>query len=150
MSTATLALTAAAFRTLAGTVNTSNGGDTGYWREIALAAESLAGAATTANAHELGYMLRTALALESIEGTSGAEENRNYPGLLKRIVDAMEAGNGVVNTGSLEQRLYLASLVYEGGIVNLRQFVVADMLVSLNQDGGRQYVLPSGVIIRES
>lgn len=118
MTPATLSQVAANLRATAGTVNSSNAGEEGYWREIALAAEELAGAISVANALESGYMLRTAVALESIEGTSGAEENRNYPGLLKRIVDAMEAGNGAVGTGSLDNRLRLASEDYTGGVTS--------------------------------
>ncbi len=112
---AILAAAANNLRTLAGLVNSSNAGATGYWREMALAAEELAGATSAANDGISGYMLRAAIALESLESTSGAEENPNYPGALKRIVDALEAGTGVVNVGSLEYRLLLATAAYTGG-----------------------------------
>ena len=101
-------------RTLAGLSNISNAGDPGYWREIARAAESLAGTTSAANAGIAGYMLRTAVALEGLEGTSGAEENRNYTGVLKRVVDALEVVSGVV-VGSLEYRLEMAAAGFNVG-----------------------------------
>lgn len=109
-----LAQVASHFRDLSSVANTSNGGETGYWREIALSAEAIAGVSNVANSGEQGYMLRTALALESIAGTSGAEENENYPGLLKRIVDALEVQSGV-GVGSLEYRFLLAAEEFNGG-----------------------------------
>lgn len=109
--TVQVAQASSALLALAGLSNTSNAGDPGYWREIARAAEQIAGTTSIANAGISGYMLRAAVALESLEGGSGAEENRNYPGLLKRIVDALEIDAGV-GVGSLEHRLYLATAAY--------------------------------------
>lgn len=106
---ATLALIATALETAAGASTSTNPNEAGYWKRIAAAVESLAGATTSANDVPSGYMLRSALALESMAGTSGTEENSNYSGLLKRIVDALEVQSGVVEVGSLEHRLLLGA-----------------------------------------
>lgn len=81
----------------------------GRWKQVALAAEQLAGASSTATETINGYMLRAAVALESIAGTTGDEENRTRTGLLKRIVDALEAQAGQVYTGSLGYRFRVAA-----------------------------------------
>lgn len=83
--------------------------EAGQWKRIAEAAEALAGASTTANPTTAGYMLRAALALESRSGTSGAEENLNSAGIIKRIVDALEVKAGAVTTGSLGSRAVIAA-----------------------------------------
>lgn len=119
MLAATLRQVAVNFRALSGLSNTSSANLTGYWREIALSSEELAGAATAANATLAGWMLRAAIAVETLEGTDGTAENPNYNGLLKRIVDAMEEGNGAVGTGSLENRLLLASNDWTGGAARI-------------------------------
>lgn len=106
---ATLALVATALETAAGASTSTNPNEPGYWKRIASAVEALAGATTSANDVPSGYMLRSALALESIAGTSGTEENSNYSGLLKRIVDALEVQSGAVEVGSLEHRLLLGA-----------------------------------------
>lgn len=106
---ATLALVATALETAAGASTSANPNEPGYWKRIAAAVESLAGATTSANDVPSGYMLRAALALESIASTSGTEENANYSGLLKRIVDALEVQSGAVEVGSLEHRLLLGA-----------------------------------------
>lgn len=131
-----LAQVATAFRDLSGLSNTSNAGEVGYWREIALSAEELAGAATTANQNRAGWMLRAAVALEEIEGTDGDAENRNYSGLLKRIVDAMEEGNGAVGTGSLMNRLLAAAGDYAGGTARVKFTPVAPFSLAENAANG--------------
>lgn len=91
-------------------VRPGNDGPEGLWRRIALAAEGIAGVASAANETTLGFMLRTAKALELTSGTSGAEENMNFAGLLKRIVDALE--KGAVGPGSLSNRLVIAAQAF--------------------------------------
>lgn len=90
-------------------VRAGNPTDAGYWRRFALAAEEAAGADSAANATVEGWMLRAAVALELVAGTSGAEENRTFDGLLKRIVDALEVQAGEVGEGSLANRLVVGA-----------------------------------------
>ena len=97
-----------ALETAAGGTTAGNATDSGRWKRIAAAAETLAGATSTANATPAGYMLRTAVALEVLSGTDGTAENRNESGLLKRIVDALEA-LGEIGVGSLAHRFVLAA-----------------------------------------
>lgn len=106
---AALASIVTSLETAAGASTSANPNESGYWKRIAAAAEVLAGASITTNNHSLGYMKRTAVALESIAGTSGAEENANEPGYMKRIVDALEVQSGNVVTGSLMHRLKLGA-----------------------------------------
>jgi hypothetical protein len=89
-------------------VRAGNRTETGWWRRIALALEEAAGAATTANPTREGWMLRAAVAAEAVWGGSGAEENRTFEGLLKRLVDALEINAGV-GTGSRPNRLSVAA-----------------------------------------
>jgi hypothetical protein len=93
-----------ALETAAGASASANDTRTGYWKRIATALETGVGASSSANENLLGYMLRAAIAAEAAWGGSGAEENVNYPGLLKRVVDAMELSVGV-GSGSLDNRL---------------------------------------------
>jgi hypothetical protein len=86
----------------------------GRWLRIALAAEELAGESTSANLNVSGYMLRAALALEAVSGTGGAEENSNYAGKLKRIVEALEVSAGV-GSGTLAQRFTVAGQAFTAG-----------------------------------
>lgn len=101
-----LALSATAIETTAGASTTANATPPGYWKRIAAASETASSTSSSANADLTGYMLRTAVALESVAGTTGAEENANYPGLLKRIVDALEVQAGAVLVGSLGYRAW--------------------------------------------
>lgn len=91
-------------------VQAGNDNYLGRWARFAAAVEQEAGAVTEANQDLDGYMLRAAVALESIAGTSGAEENDNRAGLLKRIVDALEVQAGGATEGSLGQRLATAAV----------------------------------------
>lgn len=116
---AALASIADDLETAASATTVGNANEPGYWSRIAAASESLAGATTSANATTSGYMLRAALALESIAGTSGAEENPNENGYMKRIVDALEVQAGAVEVGSLEHRLVLAAQNATFGVDNL-------------------------------
>lgn len=109
MTPTQLASTATSLETAAGASTSANANIPGYWKRIAAASEALAGASTNASATLEGYMLRSAVALESIAGTSGAEENANRTGLLKRVVDALEVQAGAVTVGSLGGRLAIAA-----------------------------------------
>ena len=110
-----LAEIATAFETLAGGSTSGNASEAGYWKRIADALETEIGSTSTANATFPGYLLRAAVALEGHAGTSGAEENANEAGYLKRIVDALETDTGVT-TGSLIKRLHAAATVWTGAV----------------------------------
>jgi hypothetical protein len=125
--TAQLKAALTAFEALT-SVQVGNDNEEGLWHKIALTAEELAGVSNTANGNIHGFMLRTALALETISGTSGAEENLNQAGLLKRIVDALEAETGV-GTGSLEHRFAVAAAAYAGGGGGLEPTLSAPLIV---------------------
>lgn len=110
---ATLAYIANTLEATAGASTSANANEAGYWKRIAAALEAMAGTSTSANANISGYMLRAALAAEVIGGTSGAEENPNESGYLKRIADAMEAQTGA-ETGSWLERIRVASGTFTG------------------------------------
>lgn len=112
MLTLTQAKTVALNVEVQGGAHTANAGLAGWWRRIALALEAAAAAATTANTTIRGWMERSARAAETLGGTNGTAENRTYEGVLKRIVDGLEAANGEVNTGTLVNRLIAASATY--------------------------------------
>ena len=95
--------------TAAGATTSANDSPAGRWKRIAAAAEALAGETSSANSTLEGYRLRTAVALEVLSGTDGTEENRNETGMLKRIVDALDALNGTTVAGSLEYRIATAA-----------------------------------------
>lgn len=113
-----------------GAVDGSNSNVTGRWKEFAEAAELIAGASTTTSDTVAGYMKRAAVALETLSGTSGAEETEGRAGLLKRVVDALEA-KGVVGTGSYGDRLVAgaAGAVFSPflAIVNRVNMTVTDL-----------------------
>lgn len=109
LSSSTLAQTADALEDAAGATVSANATEPGYWLRIRSAAEALASATTSANDNIAGNMLRTAVALESLSETSGAEENANYSGRLKRTVDALEELAGEVTAGSLGHRLLIGA-----------------------------------------
>lgn len=93
-------------------VRAGNATEEGLWRRFTLAAEALAiKTPLAANDTIAGYMLRSATALEVFSGTTGAEENANEPGLMKRIVEAMEVQTGA-GTGNLEDRMRAAAAAY--------------------------------------
>ncbi|MGA9220389.1 MAG: hypothetical protein WBZ57_04235, partial [Pseudomonas graminis] len=104
-----LSATAASLETTAGASTTANATPAGYWERIRAALETLAGAASSAADGVAGDMLRAAVAAEVVAGTSGAEENDNKQGKLKRLVDALEVQAGAVTTGSLWDRLRIAA-----------------------------------------
>lgn len=106
---AQLSTIATALETAAGASTSANDNRLGLWSRIASAAEALSGVPTSANDNLMGRMQRTAAALELIAGTSGAEENTNYEGFLKRITDALEVQAGAVTTGSMEGRFVTAA-----------------------------------------
>jgi len=111
---ATLASIASTLETTAGASTSANANEAGYWKRIAAALETMASASTSANANINGYQLRSARAIEVLSGTSGAEENLNENGYLKRIADGLEAQTGVT-TGSLIERIRIASGSYTVG-----------------------------------
>jgi hypothetical protein len=111
MDNSKLAQVATALETAAGVSTSANATKSGYWKRIAAAAESLAGPITAANENIAGYQLRTAIALEILEGGSGAEENLNESGYVKRITDALELSTGVT-AGSTFSRLVTAANAY--------------------------------------
>lgn len=115
MSNRLLALIASEIESDAAISTDANPTVSGYWKRIALAAEEAAGVSTNANETLTGYMLRAATAFESLSGTSGAEENPNEAGYIKRIVDALETINEETYSGSLLERMRLGAVVWSGG-----------------------------------
>jgi len=119
-----------ALEALTGQATTGNLGDTGWWRRFADLAEALAATQTEANETLTGYMLRSALAIESMAGTTGAEENPGEEGLLKRIVEGMEA-LGSEGTGDMSSRFVPAAQGIQG-IDALRELLLSTTVLAEN------------------